>query len=162
MGYDDEKKKTYWSIDVALANIQRYCAAQDRCHAEVRTKLLEHGIYGDILEEMISDLISDGFLDEERFAKSYVRGKFRIKNWGRIKIKQELKLRKVSDYSIREGLKEIDEDEYIHTLEQLFEKKSKTISYKDKYDFQKKMSTYLMGKGYEYEAIQEVLNIWDK
>ena len=112
----DNKKKAYWSIDEATLNIQKFCAMQDRCHSEVRTRLLEHGIYGDVLEGMISDLITNGFLDEERFAKSYVRGKFRMKGWGRNKIIRELKLRQVSPYSIREGLKEIDEDEYILSL----------------------------------------------
>lgn len=155
---DDDTKKVRWSKDDAIKHIQKYCAAQDRCHAEVRTKLIEHSIYGDILEEIISELISDGFLDEERFAKSYVRGKFRIKDWGRNKIVQELKFRQISDYSIREGLKEIHESDYWATLERLYQKKLKTIQYKDKYDLYRKMTTYLMVKGFEYELIKEVMS----
>lgn len=154
----ENKKKVLWSETEAVILMQKYCAVQDRCHAEVRTKLLEHGIYGDVLEEIISDLISEGFLDEERFAKSYVRGKFRMKGWGRIKIVQELKFRKISEYSIREGLKEIHEPEYWETLERLYQKKLMTIQYKDKYDLYRKMSAYLMSKGYEYEMIKEVLS----
>ena len=154
---ENKNKKAFWSKSEALTNIQRYCALQDRCHSEVRSKLLERGIYGDILEEMISDLISEGFLDEERFAKSFVRGKFRMKGWGRNKIVQELKLRQVSEYSIREGLKEIDDNEYRTTLEKLFQKKLKITKYKDKYDRYKKMTAFLMSKGYEYELIREVM-----
>lgn len=154
---DNNKKKAFWSKSEAITNIQRYCALQDRCHYEVRSKLLERGIYGDILEEMISDLISEGFLDEERFAKSFVRGKFRMKGWGRNKIVQELKLRQVSEYSIREGLKEIDDNEYMTTLEKLYQKKLKITKYKDQYDRYKKMTAFLMSKGYEYDLIREVL-----
>lgn len=154
---DFNDKKTRWSVSEATIQIQKYCALQDRCHSEVRSKLLEHGIYGDILEEIISNLISDGFLDEERFAKSFVRGKFRIKNWGRNKIISELKLRKVSEYSIREGLREINEEDYLSTLEKLYLKKLNTTTYKDKYERSKKMTAYLLSKGYEYELIREIM-----
>ncbi len=158
----DKKKKTYWSIDEATLNIQKFCAIQDRCHSEVRTRLLEHGIYGDELEEIISDLISNGFLDEERFAKSYARGKFRMKGWGRNKIIHELKLRKVSNYSIQEGLKEIEDDDYFNTLERLFEKKKATTTFKDKFDFRKKMINFFLNKGFDYELIISVLEKSEK
>ena len=93
-----KKAKKYISPEDALAKLQRYCAYQDRCHQEVRTKLIDLGVFGDTLEEIITDLIKDNFLNEERFARSYARGKFRMRKWGRIKIRQELKLRKISDY----------------------------------------------------------------
>ena len=94
----------------ALDKMQRYCGYQDRCHQEVRTKLLTLKIYGDLLEEIMSDLISEGYLNEERFARNYARGKYRIKGWGKIKINRELKRRKISDYCIRKATKEIDEE----------------------------------------------------
>lgn len=159
MAYSDfpEKKITYWSSDEAILNIQKYCAFQERCHQEVRSKLLEHGIYGDLLEEIISDLICNNFLDEERFAKTYARGKFRMKHWGRNKIKNELKLRKVSDYSIKEAMKEIDLEEYETALRQLLEKKERLTTYKNKFDRVKKLTDYAMTKGYEYDLISIIL-----
>ena len=77
------EKKKYVSLDKALQKLQRYCAYQDRCHQEVRAKLLSLGVYGDEMEEIIVSLIEDKFLDEERFARSFARGKFRLKQWGR-------------------------------------------------------------------------------
>lgn len=150
-------KITYWSRDEATGNIQKYCAFQERCHQEVRSKLLEHGIYGDLLEEIISDLISDNYLNEERFARSFARGKFRIKNWGKNKIRSELKMRKVSTYSINEALNEIDNDEYLATLQRLLDKKERTTSFKNQYDRLKKLTDYAMVKGYEYELIMGLI-----
>ena len=89
------------SKEEALAKIQRYCAYQDRCHQEVRTRLLDMGVYADWLEEIIVQLIEENFLNEERFARSFARGKFRIKQWGRNRIRQELKKRNISAYCIR-------------------------------------------------------------
>lgn len=153
-----DKKITYWSRDEAVINIQKYCAFQERCHQEVRTKLLEHGIYGDLLEEIISDLITNNFLDEERFAKTFARGKFRIKQWGKTKIKNELKLRKVSSYSIAEAMKEIDDEAYYNTLQQLLDKKARLTKFKNQYDKLKKLTDYAMSKGFEYELIREAIN----
>ncbi len=150
-------KKQYWSRDEAVLNIQKYCALQERCHQEVRFKLIEHGIYGDLLEELIADLISNDFLNEERFAKTYARGKFRMKNWGRNKIMHELKLRKVSNYCINEALKEIDENDYIQILEKIIEKKITSATFKNQFDRLKKLTDFALSKGYEYEIIQDVI-----
>jgi len=152
-----DKKKQYWSQEEALINIQKYCAFQERCHKEVRYKLIEHGIFGDLLEEIISDLISNNFLDEERFARSYARGKFRMKQWGRNKIKQELKIRDVSPYSVKAAMTEIDEDEYIKVLAKLIEKKERTTTFKNQFDKKKKLCDYALSKGYEYELIAEII-----
>jgi regulatory protein len=150
-------KKQYWPRDEAVINIQKYCALQERCHQEVRFKLIEHGIYGDILEELIADLISNDFLNEERFAKTYARGKFRMKNWGRNKIIHELKLRKVSNYCINEALKEIDENDYIQILEKIIEKKITSTTFTNQFDRLKKLTDFALSKGYEYEIIQDVI-----
>jgi len=152
-----DKKKPYWSKDEAVANIQRYCAFQERCHKEVRYKLIEHAIYGDLLEEIISDLISNNFLDEERFARTFARGKFRMKQWGRNKIKQELKLRDVSVYSIKAAMTEIDGDEYLSVLSNLLAKKERTTTFKNQLDKKKKLTDYALSKGYEYDLIAEMI-----
>jgi regulatory protein len=152
-----EHKKQPWSKDEALLNMQKFCALQERCHQEVRYKLLEHRIYGDLLEEIIADLISNNFLSEERFATAFARGKFRMKQWGRNKIISELKLRDISPYCIKEAMKEIDIADYINTLTKLIAKKEKTINFKNQYDRLKKLTNYALSKGYEYGLIQSII-----
>jgi regulatory protein len=141
-----------------LQAIKHFCAYQERCHSEVRSKLLELSFRGNELEEAISELISEGYLNEERFAKSYTGGKFRILKWGRKKIIQQLKLKKVSDYCIRKGLQEIDETRYYETLQALAGQKLKELQ-KEKSERIRNQKTirYLLQKGYENDLILDVL-----
>ena len=151
-------QKKYLSKADALKRMQRYCAYQDRCHSEVRTKLIELGVYGDTLEEIMAELVIERFLDEERFARSYVRGKFRLKKWGRVRIKRELKLRKISAYCQRKGLEEIEEEEYQKTLREILQKK--LVDYGRKYNsFQagSKAAQYAQGRGYETALIWPII-----
>lgn len=146
----------------ALRKLQRYCAYQERCHQEVRTKLLSLKIYGDELEEIISQLISDDFLNEERFAEIYAGGKMRIKKWGKQKIKSKLKSKKVSNYSINKALKNLDAIQYEENLEQLIEKKYELLSSKseDQYLIRKKLFNFVYQKGYESTLINNKLAKW--
>lgn len=151
-------QKKYLSKAEALKKLQRYCAYQDRCHSEVRSKLIELGVYGDTLEEVMAELIIDRFLDEERFACSYVRGKFRLKKWGRIRIRQELRRRKISAYCTKKGFEEIDEEEYQACLRAILEKKIKEYARKhNDYTARQKAAIYANGRGYEYPLIWEIL-----
>ena len=150
-------QKPFPGKDVALQKMQRYCAFQERCHSEVRQKLLELSVYGDTLEEIIAELIADNYLNEERFARSYARGKFRTKAWGRNRIKQELKMRRVSEYCIRKGLEEIEEDDYLATLEKVIHKKLEELRGEDLFTAQQKTAQYAMRKGYESELIWQVI-----
>jgi regulatory protein len=152
-----EKKKVYWSIPEAKTNIERYCVFQDRCHSEVRSKLLEHGIYGDVLEEMISDLIQNKFLDEERFARSYVRGKFYQKKWGKAKILDGLKTKGVSKYCIDLGMEEIKEEDYLTSIIEVLQKKDRISKYASHYERKQKLTQYAMTRGYHYEFIRQAL-----
>lgn len=152
-----QKRKTAWTKEVAITEMQRYCAIQDRSHKEVRTKLIEHQVYGDTAEDIIADLITEGFLDEERFARSYARGKFRMNEWGRNKIIQELKFKGVSAYSIKAAMEEIPEQDYLNTLAGLLEKKSQHTAFKNAFERAKKLTDYALSKGYEYEIIKTVL-----
>lgn len=148
-----QNKKTY-SVDEALKKAESYCAYQDRCHQEVRYKLIEWGIYGNDLESILLHLIEHNFLNEERFARSFARGKFRIKKWGKIKIEAELKQRQVSSYCIKKGFEEIEDEDYIATLELLIEKDKlllKTPATKNK------LIQSLMRKGYEYVLIADLI-----
>lgn len=150
--------KKYLSAELALAKLQKFCAYQERCHQEVRSKLIELGIYSDKLEEIIAQLISDDFLNEQRFATAYAGGKFRIKQWGRVKIKQELKLRKISEYCIKEAMKEILEEDYLAALSALIEKKLQlSKSTLDEPKFRYSLHQYLLRKGYENHLITELL-----
>ena len=153
-----QNQKKYTSKADALTKLQRYCAYQERCHQEVRSKLLDLGIYGDDLEEIIVELIQENFLNEERFARSFARGKFRVKKFGRDRIRRELKLRKISDYCIRKAMTEIDEADYLRTLHEVIEKKSNSLNGEDDFVRKGKVAKYAIGRGFESQLVWEVLN----
>lgn len=137
--------------------MQRYCAYQDRCHKEVRSKLLEIGMYGDDLEDIMATLIEENFLNEERFAKSFARGKFRMNQWGRIRITQELKRRDIFGYCLRKGLEEIEEADYWNTLLEVLLKKSQTVKANNTYQKKQKLAQYAFGRGFEMNLIWEAI-----
>jgi regulatory protein len=142
----------------ALQKIRHYCGYQERCHAEVKEKLYSFGLYKQDVEEMISTLIEENYLNEERFAQHFAGGKFRMKQWGRKRIEYELKQKQLSDYCIRKGLKEIDENDYRKTLGKLAEQKWDQLKEEDNiYNKRKKLSDYLVQKGYEYAYISEIV-----
>ena len=151
------KTKNKTSEKEALAKLMSYCAKQDRCHKEVRTKLIKLEVYGDALESIISELISMNFLNEERFAKSYVRGKFRIKKWGKIKILNELRKRQISSLNIKRGMTEIDELEYIETLRRHVIKKKPLVE-KLTYTDKARIARYCVQKGFESDLVWEQIN----
>lgn len=134
----------------------QYCAYRDRSQKEVEDKLLEMRMIPAAREKIIIKLMQENFLNEERFARSFVRGKFRIKKWGRYKIKQELKLREISSPIIKLAMTEIKESEYRSTLYSLAEKKLGLLTEKDRYKLKKKLSDHLLSKGYEASLVYEV------
>ncbi len=140
-------------------SITRYCQYQLRCHKEVRNKLYELGCTTPEVEEQIIDLIQTGLLNEENYARAIARGKFRMKQWGRRKIVEQLKFQQISDYCIKKALTEIDEEEYIETLKTLAEKKLKELkSEKNIFTRKQKIYRYLVQKGYESELAGETIN----
>ena len=151
------KHSKYISKEEALSKLQKYCAYQDRCHQEVRTKLINLGIYGDDLEEIIAELISDNFLNEERYARSYARGKFRMRKWGKNRILKELKFRKISDYCIRKAMTEIEDEEYRQILEEIILKKQQFIKEKDPFKAKNKIAKYAINRGYESHLVWEMV-----
>ncbi len=150
-----QKKRT--DKVTALKKLQRYCAYQDRCHQEVRKKLIDLGVYGLDLENVITELIAENFLNEERFACSYARGKFRMKKWGRIRIRQELKQRRISDYCIRKAMKEIEEDDYRKALKALLKKKDNEKKEKNLFKLRATIAAYAIRKGYESKLVWELV-----
>ena len=135
----------------------KYCSYQDRCHKEVELKLHEWGIWGEDRDEIIYDLMRHDFLNEERFARSYVRGKFKIKKWGRVKIKQGLKEKGITDNLVRIAMNEIEEDLYFNTLKLELEKKQKSISELNVFIRNKKVAEHLIRRGYEAALVWEYL-----
>lgn len=134
---------------------------QDRCHKEVEKKLSEFNLISEAKAHILLHLLQHDFLNEERFAKSFVRGKFRIKKWGKHKIIRELKLRNISTYNITYALKEIDESNYLKTFNELVEKRLQQITDKDIYKKRKKLADYLIYRGWEsnlvYQKIEKVV-----
>ncbi|MBK8926357.1 MAG: RecX family transcriptional regulator [Crocinitomicaceae bacterium] len=146
-----------YSFLTAKTKIESYCAYQERAPEEIRIKLNSWGLKPDEIEALISHLITHNFLNEERFASAFVSGKFRIKKWGKIKIRAELKRKKISDYSIQKALKEIDADDYVLTLSELKKSKERLVKAKSQTDKKIKLMRYLASKGYEHDLIQDVL-----
>lgn len=149
--------KKYTSKEEALARLQRYCAYQERCHQEVRARLLELGIYGSDLEELIAQLIEDNFLNEERFARAFARGKFRMKCWGRQRIARELGLRDISDYCIRKAMEEIGEAEYAEALESFLSNKLHLLGGESEFTRNGKLAQYAIRRGFEPELVWETI-----
>lgn len=151
--------KKYISAEEALLKLQSYCAFQERCHEEVRSKLLSLNIYGETLESIIVQLIEDDFLNELRYSKAFAGGKFRIKKWGKQKIIRALKQKKISDYCINKAIQsEIPTSDYLETLSLIIDKKRITLKEKDAFVVYKKLVNFAMNKGYEFDVIKKIMN----
>jgi regulatory protein len=146
------------SIKKIFLKATSFCAYQERTQQEVREKLYGDNVDKDIVEEVIVKLIEENFLNEERFAKAYAGGKFRMKRWGRLKIENELKMKGVSSYCIKMGLKEIEEDHYKETISALLEKKLKEEKEKNIFKKKSKVANYVIRKGFEPDLVWEMLN----
>ncbi len=147
----------YYSKAEALEKARRYCAYQERCHNEVRNKLLQWGQKGNTPEEIIVQLIQEDFINEERFAKTFARGKFKMKNWGPVKIKAELKRRNISDNCIKNAMREVESNDALNTIKKLIEKKSKTLKEKNHILRRNKLAAYLIQKGYPSDLVWDTL-----
>jgi regulatory protein len=143
--------------DEALKKIRHYCSYQERSHSEVKEKLYSYGLYKVETEEVISLLIADNYLNEERFAKQFAGGKFRMKQWGRKKIVYELQQKGVNKVNIKLGLKEIDEEQYLAVIKKLAEKKWKELKGQHYIARQAKTNAYLLQKGYEQQLISNTI-----
>jgi len=142
----------------ALQKLKHYCAYQERCHREVKEKLYSLGVWKKDHDEIISKLIEENFLNEERFAIAFAGGRFRAKQWGRVKIKYELKQKKVSEYCIKKALKQIEEEAYLKTVKKLAEEKYASLKSEQYLIRKKKTMDYLVQKGYETELVRKVMD----
>lgn len=148
-----------YSRTEALAKLMKYCAYQERCHSEVEHKLYEWGFNDEESRaSIIFDLMQQNFLNEERFVRAYVKGKFEIKKWGRTKIAYELKRKNISPNLIGLALSQINEDAYRKTLVYLLLKKSKLLKEDDSLKRKQKLAEFAFRKGYESDIFWEIIN----
>lgn len=151
-------QKKFLTKEQALQKLKHYCAYQERSHSEVQQKLWDLGVRRADHDEIISTLIEEDYVNEERFAKAFAGGKFRMKDWGRKKIYYALKEKKVSEYNIKKAMKEIDDEEYKKLLKGLAQKKYESLKAEQYLVRKKKTIDYLMQKGYEPDLVTKVLN----
>ena len=142
----------------ALEKMAKYCAYQERCQSDVRLKLFHSGLDRDEIEDVICHLIEQDFVNEERFAKAFTRGKFRQKGWGKIKIKQHLIQKEISEYCLKKGFEEINESEYLIKLEEILYKKINSLSETNEFILNQKAAKYAISRGYESSLVWDLLN----
>jgi len=156
--YLDKMKSKIYDLKEVKSCIRFYCAKEDRCQQQVMDKLLGYGVSVGVSEEILLELIQEKYVDEERYARSFCSGKFKIKKWGRRRIIFELKKKRVSELCIQKGLEEIDEVAYLHTLQQLLEKKKDLTKDTNQFIRKKKMVDYVVRKGYESDLVWEAVH----
>ncbi|OIQ29938.1 MAG: recombinase RecX [Bacteroidetes bacterium MedPE-SWsnd-G2] len=155
MNYNSYKSNT---IVEAQKKLENYCAYQERCHKEVKNKLVQLNMIPEAIDLIIVHLIEHNYLNEERYARTFARGKFRIKNWGRQRITLELKRKGISKYNINQGLSEIEEEEYITAFDSLAQRKLESIKETNKLKRKKKLADYLLYRGWESHLVYEKVN----
>jgi regulatory protein len=153
---NNKKKDIAYSLKEATRKLEGYCAYQDRCHKEVNSKLKEMGMIPAAIDEIVGHLLKENFLNEERFARSFARGKFNIKKWGKKRIINELKQRDITKYNLKLALKEIDEDIYLETLEILAKKRAMQLTETNVFRKRKKLADYLLYRGWESPLVYEI------
>ncbi len=145
-------------VKEAYKKAASFCAYQERNQQEVRDKLYSYGLYPGEVEELLSKLVEENFLNEERFAIAYAGGKFRMKSWGKIKIRYELRLKRISDYCIKKALLSINDEAYQNTLCTLYQQiRKKTAKEKNKFKRNGTIRAWLLRKGYESDLITDLL-----
>lgn len=150
-------KKTY-TLQEATRKLEHYCAYQERCHQEVRQKLETMHMIPEAIDTIIVHLLKHNFLNEERFAKTFVRGKFKFKNWGRSRLTYELKKKEIGKVNINQALAEIENEKYIEVFNNLAEKRLHNIKETNKFKKKKKLIDYLLYRGWEMHLVYEKAN----
>ena len=149
--------KKHLTKEQALQKLKHYCAYQERCHSEVKEKLYNLGVWKKDHDEIISTLIEENYLNEERFAIAFAGGKWRVKQWGRVKIKYELKQKKVSEYCIKKALQQISEEEYLAVLKKMADEKYTSLKAEQYLVRKKKTMDFLIRKGFEMDLVRKVI-----
>lgn len=147
------KLKKSFTVNEIQRKLEHYCVYQDRCHKEIEKKMYEYQLIPEAKEQILLHLMQHNFLNEERFAKSFARGKFRIKKYGKQRIVRELKMRDISAYNIKTALKEINEEDYLNTIYHITERRNEVIAEPNLQKRKKKLIDFLLRKGFETELI---------
>lgn len=155
MNYNTMQSRPSFTLNEAIKKMEAYCAYQERCHKEVEQKLRDMGMIPQAIDQIMVHLIQQNYLNEERFAQSYARGKFSIKKWGRNRIVRELKQRDISKYNIDRALKELDPSLYQETFDALAQKRLEAIKESDPQKKRKKLADYLLYRGWESQMVLE-------
>ena len=151
-------KKKITNIKIAIQQLKNYCALQDRCQWDVIQKMREWNLMQDSWKHVIDILIQEKYVDEERYSRSFCRGKFKIKKWGKRKIINELRKKRISKVSIDKGLDEIQDNEYEEEFEKQYHKKNSLIKEKNLFERKKKIARFLINKGYEDNLVWNQLS----
>ena len=154
--------KKFLTPEAALKKAESYCAYQERSQQEVRDKIYSWGLHRNDVENIISNLISNGYLKEERFASAFAGGKFRIKKWGRNKIREALKGKQVSEPLINKALSSIDEREYIKVLREIISSRSEKVEEKNPLKKKYKIALYAISRGFESELVWSMIKEFEE
>lgn len=154
---EEKKNKKTFTPEQSFVKICRWCAFQERSQQEVRDKLYDYGLYQSEVEQIISRVITEGFLNEERFAIAFAGGKFRQLGWGREKIKIALKQKRVSDYCIKKALNQISDDDYLKMICKVLKKRESEEKEKASFRRKYKLANYLVSRGFESDMVWSVL-----
>lgn len=146
-----------YTVDEAKKALEHFCSYQERCHKEVLQKLYDLNMIPEAKEMIILHLLQHNYLNEERFAKSFARGKFSIKKWGKIRIINELKFRNISTYNVNTALKEIEPNDYLETLQSLCKKRFLNLKESNPFKKRNKLIDYLRRKGFETDLIYQTI-----
>ena len=149
--------KKIYDVNIAIDRLKNYCAVQDRCQWDIIRKMKEWRLTQNTQDHILELLISNQYINEERFAIAFCQGKFRIKKWGKNKIKNELKKRDISKNCIIKGLDSIDEDQYQEILKKIIEQKTDKLKEKNPFIKKNKIAKYLIQKGFENNLIWDIL-----
>lgn len=157
-----QSDRKIYNLDEARVVIRKFCAYQERSQKQVRDRLYKMGLISDAVELLISECIEENYLNEERFAMAFVRGKYKFKDWGRQRLERELKFQNVSDYCIRKAMAQLDDEDYDHQLKVLAQKKWDATKDANRFSKGKKVVNFLIRKGYESDKVwEEVRRIMD-
>lgn len=151
-------KKQGVTVKEAISKLEHYCAYQERCHKEVTQKLKSLGMMPTAIDHIITHLIQENYLNEERFAQAFARGKFSTKKWGKNRIVNELKMRDISVYNIKTALKELPDEVYLETLDVLAKKRLAALTEKQPQKRKKKLADYLLYRGWESHLVYAKIN----
>ncbi|UFH33347.1 RecX family transcriptional regulator [Chryseobacterium sp. C-71] len=151
-----QSEKKLFTFEETKQKLVNYCVYQDRCHAEVEQKMREFVLIPEAKEEILLYLMKENYLNEERFTRSYIRGKFYIKHWGKTKIKMHLKQKGITEKLITKSFDEIDEEDYVKTIRRLYENYESKLTGLQAYQKKSKTIKYLLSRGFEYEVILQL------